>query len=228
MFLHELPDVEELYRIINEETGINESIIEKDYWVMHALWGLQQQHDFELKGGTSLSKGYDLIGRFSEDIDVQVHPEPELDVPTRKNHNKKKHIVRRETFYDDVSANLAIDGLNFERDRDFDDKKMWSAGIRGYYQSCYEPLEGLKEGILFELGFDRTTPFEEKNISSWAYDRALASGENIIDNRALGVKCYQPEYTFVEKLQTISTKYRRYKTDPSFERVNFIRHYYDV
>ena len=45
MFLHELPDVEELYRIINEETGINESIIEKDYWVMHALWGLQQQHD---------------------------------------------------------------------------------------------------------------------------------------------------------------------------------------
>jgi predicted nucleotidyltransferase component of viral defense system len=70
MFLHELPDAKDLFMVISEEKGINPSIVEKDYWVMHALWGLQQQHDFELKGGTSLSKGFNLINRFFEDIDV--------------------------------------------------------------------------------------------------------------------------------------------------------------
>ena len=41
---------------------------------MHCLWGLQQQgFQFELKGGTSLSKGFGIIERFSEDIDIQIH-----------------------------------------------------------------------------------------------------------------------------------------------------------
>lgn len=40
---------------------------------MHALYPLQQQGiEFELKRGTSLSKGYDLIHRFSEDIDIHI------------------------------------------------------------------------------------------------------------------------------------------------------------
>jgi len=38
---------------------IDPYLVEKDYWIMHALWGLQQQgFQFELKGGTSLFKGY--------------------------------------------------------------------------------------------------------------------------------------------------------------------------
>jgi predicted nucleotidyltransferase component of viral defense system len=32
----------------------------------------QQGIDFELKGGTSLSKGYGIINRFSEDIDIHI------------------------------------------------------------------------------------------------------------------------------------------------------------
>jgi len=56
------------------------------------------------------------------------------------------------------------------------------------------------------VGFDKTTPFEEKNISSWAYEKAMEARVDVIDNRAKKVKCYLPEYTFVEKLQTISTK----------------------
>ncbi|STX33138.1 hypothetical protein [Legionella birminghamensis] len=41
MFLHELPDAKDLFMVISEERGISPSIVEKDYWVMHALWGLQ-------------------------------------------------------------------------------------------------------------------------------------------------------------------------------------------
>jgi predicted nucleotidyltransferase component of viral defense system len=46
-----------------------------DYWIMHAVFGLKQLGlTFELKGGTSLSKGFGVIHRFSEDIDIRIEP----------------------------------------------------------------------------------------------------------------------------------------------------------
>jgi len=77
------------------------------------------------------------------------------------------------------------------------------------------------------LDFAKVTPNEPKDISSWAYDYAVAKGVKIIDNRAKGVACYDPGYTLVEKLQTISTKYRQWEEKKGFP-VNFMRHYYDV
>ena len=228
MFLHELSDAKDLFLVVSEEMGINPSIVEKDYWVMHALWGLQQQHNFELKGGTSLSKGFNLINRFSEDIDVQVHPKPSMHLKTGKNHDKKSHIEARKDFFDNMTNLLTMPGLSFTRDHEFDDKKMRGAGIRGLYDSHFEQTKVLKEGILFEMGFDKTTPFEEKDISSWAYEKIIKSGVKVFDNRALKVKCYCPEYTFIEKLQTISTKYRKNKSEKIASPVNFIRHYYNL
>jgi predicted nucleotidyltransferase component of viral defense system len=99
MFLHELPDVKELFLVVSDEKAIHPSIVEKDYWVMHTLWGLQQQgFEFELKGGTSLSKGFKIIDRFSEDIDIQIHPDSSLEVKAGKNHNKKA-ILKQEKFF---------------------------------------------------------------------------------------------------------------------------------
>lgn len=50
---------------------------------------------------------------------------------------------------------------------------------------------------------------------------------DVFDNRAVDVPCYAPTHTFVEKLQTISTKYRRLGEAEAFPG-NFLRHYYDV
>ena len=75
--LHALPDFADLIAVAARNNTIDPGLIEKDYWLMHCLWGLQQlDYKFELKGGTSLSKGYGLIDRFSEDIDILmlVHP----------------------------------------------------------------------------------------------------------------------------------------------------------
>lgn len=56
------------------ETGIAEVVIEKDYWVFFVLNYLFSQCEwseyFTFKGGTSLSKCFGLIERFSEDIDL--------------------------------------------------------------------------------------------------------------------------------------------------------------
>ena len=59
-----------------ERLGISAAIVEKDYWVTQALRILARDfaEDFIFKGGTSLSKGYRLVERFSEDIDVLVLP----------------------------------------------------------------------------------------------------------------------------------------------------------
>jgi hypothetical protein len=196
---------------------------------MHCLDGLQQQDmTFELKGGTSLSKGYQIIDRFSEDIDIRIEPPPGRDVKTGRNQTKPAQTKTREDFYDWLAATIKIDGIDkVERDKDFDSKDFFSGGIRLFYDSVTEPVEGLKDGVLLEAGFDDVTPNSAKDISSWAYDYAVSKSVNVIDNRAKGVACYDPRYTFVEKLQTVSTKFRRQQATGEFP-ANFMRHYYDI
>src|SRR5450631_273695 len=67
-YLHNHPQFADLIRIVAAEQRIYPGLVEKDYWIMHCLYGLQQLGlTFELKVGTSLSKGFQIINRFSED-----------------------------------------------------------------------------------------------------------------------------------------------------------------
>lgn len=195
---------------------------------MHCLYGLQQGGmAFELKGGTSLSKGYGIIHRFSEDIDIHIAPPTEMGVKTGRNQNSPAQCASRKGFYDWLAATIAIDGIHpIERDEIFDDERYRSGGIRLHYRNTAGPSSDLKEGILLEVGFDNIAPNEPKDISSWAYDYAVQRVA-VLDNRAMGVACYYPGYTLVEKLQTISTKYRQQQETGTFP-ANFMRHYYDV
>lgn len=43
VYLHERKDFADLLRIIEEETGIQAGLVEKDYWIMHVLYGLKKQ-----------------------------------------------------------------------------------------------------------------------------------------------------------------------------------------
>ena len=228
-FLHHRSDFNELLAIVAEEHGIDPVLVEKDYWIMHCLWGLQALNfHFELKGGTSLSKGFGVIHRFSEDIDIRIEPPETLAAKIGRNHDKPAHIDSRRNYYDWLSKNITIPGIDsVERDTAFDDDKMRSAGIRLRYANQAGQQSGIKEGILLELGFDDTAPNRPVTISSWAYDTAVKAGVQVFDNRAVDVLCYLPAYTFVEKLQTVSTKYRLQKTGEAFP-VNFMRHYYDI
>ena len=59
-----------------ERLRISPTAVQKDYWVSEMLRGLGRdfEGDFIFKGGTSLSKGFRVVERFSEDIDVLVLP----------------------------------------------------------------------------------------------------------------------------------------------------------
>ncbi|MEQ1587543.1 MAG: nucleotidyl transferase AbiEii/AbiGii toxin family protein [Cyclobacteriaceae bacterium] len=228
-YLHNHKDFSALLDILEGETGIKAGLIEKDYWIMHVLYGLKKMGlDFELKGGTSLSKGYRIIDRFSEDIDIYIHPPLKLGVNENPKNTKDKAVEGRKKFYDWLADHIAIDGIvEKERDPEFDDLEYYrSGGIRLMYNNRKDQVEGLKAGILLEAGFDTVIPNKEITISSWAYEKGVQSIQ-IIDNRAVDIKCYHPGYTFVEKLQTIA---KRFRLDQSAgkDKPNFMRQYYDV
>ena len=206
-FLHRHKEFADLIRIVGVERSIDHPVlVEKDYWIMHCLYGLQQMGlYFELKGGTSLSKGYGIIDRFSEDIDIRIEPPREMNVAINRNQQNKAHDESRKAFYDWLAEEISIDGImSVVRDHEFDDDHYRSGGIRLHYDTLTETLPGLKDGILLEVGFDVVTPNMPRTISSWAYDSA-ANKIEVIDNRAVDVACYLPGYTFVEKLQTVLT-----------------------
>ncbi|HEU0084089.1 MAG TPA: nucleotidyl transferase AbiEii/AbiGii toxin family protein [Bradyrhizobium sp.] len=228
-YLHNHKQFPELIRIVSGQKCIDPALIEKDYWIMHSLYGLQKLGlIFELKGGTSLSKGFKIIDRFSEDIDIHIDPPAGRNVKTGRNQDRPAHVKSRRDFYDWLAdTRIRIEGIeSVERDTAFDSEKLFSGGIRLRYRSFTSPIDDLKEGILLEAGFDTVTPNTANDISSWIYDYAADLVETV-DNRAKGVACYDPGYTFVEKLQTISTKYRQQQKEKQFP-PNFLRHYYDI
>ncbi len=229
-FLHNDSEFKELLSIVSSEKGIDISLVEKDYWIMHALYGLNKQGiEFELKGGTSLSKGFSLINRFSEDIDIHIKTNYGLEIEGKEDKPKVKEA--RKAFYDKLAQEIKIDGIvKVERDTEFDDgDKYRSGGIRLQYATYTPSLAGIKDGILLEVGFDTVSPNRPIDISSWVLDYAKSLNQSFeyIDNKAKAVLCYLPGYTFVEKLQTIVNKYRKY-SEGTIMLKNFIRHYYDI
>lgn len=188
--LHNHPEFIELLRIVADELKISPVLVEKDYWIMHSLWGLQQMGlVFQLKGGTSLSKGFGIIDRFSEDIDILIEPPPELEVKAGKNHDKPAHRESRRRFYDYLAETITIDGIvSVQRDHEFDgdDGKYRQGGIRLLHPRLFPGDKGLKEGILFEAGFDDVTPNRPCDISSWAYDHAARKDQACRQSRESG------------------------------------------
>lgn len=67
-------DKRRLFRNTADKMGLHDAIVEKDFWVCFTLDYLFHRSllkdSITFKGGTSLSKAFHLISRFSEDIDL--------------------------------------------------------------------------------------------------------------------------------------------------------------
>ena len=79
--------------------GINQLAIEKDWWVtvtLKALFQTDCRDSLIFKGGTSLSKGFNLIERFSEDIDLAIsHSFFGIEKTNKSQRDKLKKLARR-------------------------------------------------------------------------------------------------------------------------------------
>ncbi len=76
-FASELEDFQDLVESTARFKNLPDTIVEKDYYVVRALRALRDEMagQFIFKGGTSLSKGWNLLERFSEDIDLLFRTE---------------------------------------------------------------------------------------------------------------------------------------------------------
>ena len=75
MNFHLDKEFEDAVNATSEYFKLRAVLIEKDYWVTYVLKNLSQSEYFDkviFKGGTSLSKAYNCIERFSEDIDLAL------------------------------------------------------------------------------------------------------------------------------------------------------------
>ena len=92
---------------VAEYKGIVENAVEKDYWVsmvLRAIFSLPYATAFVFKGGTSLSKGWALIERFSEDIDLAIDRQylGFADVETKSQRTKLRKDSKK--FIDSIFA----------------------------------------------------------------------------------------------------------------------------
>lgn len=187
MFLHK--DDRELLRdilvTVSEKSGIDESIVEKDYYVTMILKELACRNaDVVFKGGTSLSKAYHVIERFSEDIDITFDE--------RLGEARRKKVKYQLLQPISELLELPIDNWDsIESDKDYNhyDFSYMSVGA--------EDRSGLRPYIKLETALmSYAYPTEEKEITSIIYDHMVEEEPEIIQMYGL-----EP---FVMKVQTLS------------------------
>jgi Nucleotidyl transferase AbiEii toxin, Type IV TA system len=134
-FVHDDPEFGDLLRIVAGERRIAPGLVEKDYWVTHTLWALHDTgFDVWFKGGTSLSKGFGLIERFSEDLDLKLLPGTVSSLPLVSNWTSAgaKATAERRAYFAALAWLLRVPGTEVTIG-EVADKSWRAAGIRVSY-----------------------------------------------------------------------------------------------
>lgn len=132
-----------LQKTETEHPGINQVAIEKDWWVTVALRTLFQtdcRDSLIFKGGTSLSKGFNIIERFSEDIDLAISHTFFGVEKTNKNQRDKLRKAARKYIHESLSAQL--------------DAKLKAMGVTGYSIANVTQVKG-KDGEWHPIDSDK-------------------------------------------------------------------------
>jgi hypothetical protein len=231
-FVHEnAEEFADLVQIIVGETGMGRSIIEKDYWVTHVLWALSVSGlDVWFKGGTSLSKGFGLIERFSEDLDLKIEPGSVAALPIVSSWKSEgtKATAERRAFFEQLSKVLAIPGCTIEIEQETIDKSWRGANLRVLYPGLFlgELPSAISGNVRLEVGSARVTPHVAQNLTSWIHEKLVAIDvlAEFGDNRAKSVRCVHPLVTLLEKLDALHRRFPNDKVVPAA----FVRHYEDA
>lgn len=223
-----------VFNQVSERTGLPSSAVEKDWWVTLALniiFSLPYSKHIVFKGGTSLSKVWNLIERFSEDIDLVIDRkhlgfEGELSKTQVKKLRKASCSFIGSEFYKDINeALIKLSVQDYElvvqetKDTDTD-----PLVIELQYKSLTETSEYLRPRVLIEVGArSLMEPVEYKPIISMVSDefRELPFAETEIT-----IPVVSPKRTFLEKIFLLHEEFQK---DTQFIRVERMsRHLYDL
>jgi hypothetical protein len=221
--------------------------VEKDFWVcwtLDALFnGLQPGGPRLLfKGGTSLSKGYGLIERFSEDIDITVFRADidapalveELEALSRKQRERRLADIRQacqtfiggplKTQLEELAVGLPIAGGQLRVTLDDDDADGQTLLLQ--YPAVSDDDQYVRPAVKIEAGAKSALdPHEPLSVRPYVADELVE-----FDLKVLGVTTVDPVRTFWDKVLILHSLRRSFEDRGRLrgggQRVS--RHYYDV
>lgn len=209
----------ELIKLTAIELKINRPFVEKDYWITLVLSRLAKSKYVDesvFKGGTSLSKGYNLIERFSEDVDIAIINNK------GKTGNEMKTIIR--TIEKEITPDLTA--LQMEG--------VTSKGSR-FRKSVFEYVTTEKGNannkLIVEINsFANPFPFQRLTIQSFVFDFLMqTNNEKFIDQynlQSFEVNVLSKEQTLLEKM--VSLIRFSFKDNAAESISEKIRHFYDL
>lgn len=234
-------DRRDVFEATADRLGTTVQAIEKDVWVcrvIDALFkGLGRQPKLFFKGGTSLSKGYGLIKRFSEDIDIVVS-RGGLGIkaagdPLKADLSNKKRRAAVDATKEKCSKHVLgamraklevlMPDCGFEADDDDEDR----ASLRVKYPSLLKADGYLKPWVKIECGARGAREPEAKRAIVPYIQQELGTKLKLATE---GVTLIAAERTFWEKaliLHGIHCGFRDAERRPSDNNL-ISRHYYDV
>lgn len=204
-------------RQVAEQTGIPSAHVAKDYWLTEALRRMASVAEAErftllFKGGTSLSKAFRLIERFSEDVDVLVV------LPTGSK-GEQDRLLRR--LIDEAADGCGLPAVAEPSGT----TKAVKRSARLHYPTEPETA-GTSNGLLIELGSrGGTMPHQRLTVRSLIAEHAGGDLGDVEEAAAFEVSVLSPVRTLVEKLVLLHTAH----ADADERRIaKTARHYYDV
>lgn len=229
ILVHEEADLEDMIRIVARDVGVSAALVEKDYWVTHSLWALHTLGlEVWFKGGTSLSKGFGLIRRFSEDLDLQIEAGPQSALPRVGSWtgSRKGQVAVRRGFFEALAQLIKVPGAIVRLDPNSfgDDARSASFQVRYPGTLVGEIHASMRPFVLLEVGQAQVKPFVERALSSFVHEWLEKRGQlhQYKENRPARVRCVHPLVTLVEKIEAIARRYPRGDHPAAF-----IRHYED-
>ena len=227
-----MPDHSHSLAIVSRETGIAASLIEKDYWVAHCLWVLHEPGlELWFKGDISLSKGFGLIRRFSEDLDLMVQLGAVTSLPPVADwtSNNKGPLAACRAYYDVLRpAAFVISGVTIETDARHHDKQARGLNLIGRYPGFLldQIAPTMSPFVRFEIGRARVVPYVTAPITAFVHDQLVRQGQlaDYTDNRPRAIRRVHPLVTLIGKFDALSRKYAQDIIEPD----GFVRHYEDA
>ena len=205
------------------ERGLREAIIEKDYFVTEALRIIEQAAGPRIifKGGTSLSKGWGLIQRFSEDIDIFLDPAA-FDPPLgKKGIDRELKKLRQAigqhpalTFVAQESQTIGGFGRN----------------DRFEYAQRFAGTGDIRNRVFVEAGAaSGREPTERVRLQSYVAQFLAESGATLGagDEGPFEMRLLHFRRTFVEKMFAIHARVEAFKMGGQ-PIGSYARHYYDL
>ena len=221
---------------VAEDKGILENAVEKDFWVTMVLKAVFSQPYSDalcFKGGTSLSKGWNLIERFSEDIDLAIDRRffgfaEHLGKSQRTKLRKTSKLFVEQTLVDDVAKSLEWYGL----------KDKFRINVPETSESDKDPVEFfvdydsvlgtrndyVQERVKLEIScrsmFEPVRPVMMRSMIDEAYP------DEKFSNAQFPVSTVVPERTFLEKIFLLHEEFNRPGGCTHLSRLT--RHMYDI